>query len=573
MSDQDFFFDEVISEKILHKDLGVGPLIAGAFDFFEIKDIINKLIGKVGSHVKINSADILQIMVTQLLSAPYQSLNGTEDFFKNLPFQCWVNDATIKAEHLNRSTLARFLDDVHEYGPEKLFLKLSYRIATALGLKVEELHIDSTSFHYDGKSIAEEDAPLLLHGYSRDHRRDLIQINNIGLCDGISKLMLFNKSVSGNENDNKSFLRIANQGLPLLREQFKELKYFVGDSALCTPDILDSIVAQGLHAVTRIPDKIKEVRNAFKDNVEVDDTFEIIYKDDEENSPKGKWIADITIGNQRMKCAIITSEGRRSSKEKSVNKAAEKEKAKLEAKLNKLRTNPCKCEDDARAEVEKLIKSAKYCQIKDITYTPKMVNAKRGRPPKGVEVSKVLNGVAVTATVTIDKELVQKKINSELKFVLATTDTERNWTIAELLSIYRRQSVIERGWRCCKSPKIMVNSIYLQKSSRIEALMWLMMVALLIYSACEYKIRQVMAKHNLTIPGKGTKPKQNQPSMLALLEYISNMRLSLVKYADKLIVDGLEQPLKDLLNELGLKWCRYFLSKTYRPYQVPLFGS
>ena len=103
--------------------------------------------------------------------------------------------------------------------------------------------------------------------------------------------------------------------------------------------------------------------------------------------------------------------------------------------------------------------------------------------------------------------------------------------------------------------------------------MWLMMVALLIYSACEYKIRQVMAKHNLTIPGKGTKPKQNQPSMLALLEYISNMRLSLVKYADKLIVDGLEQPLKDLLNELGLKWCRYFLSKTYRPYQVPLFGS
>ena len=34
MSDQDFFFDEVISEKILHKDLGVRPVIAGAFDYF-----------------------------------------------------------------------------------------------------------------------------------------------------------------------------------------------------------------------------------------------------------------------------------------------------------------------------------------------------------------------------------------------------------------------------------------------------------------------------------------------------------------------------------------------------------
>ena len=85
MSDQDFFFDEVISEKILHKDLGVGPLIAGAFDFFEIKDIINKLIGKVGSHVKINSADILQIMVTQLLSAPYQSLNVRGRYYHQSP--------------------------------------------------------------------------------------------------------------------------------------------------------------------------------------------------------------------------------------------------------------------------------------------------------------------------------------------------------------------------------------------------------------------------------------------------------------------------------------------------------
>lgn len=54
------------------------------------------------------------------------------------------------------------------------------------------------------------------------------------------------------------------------------------------------------------------------------------------------------------------------------------------------------------------------------------------------------------------------------------------------------QSVIERSWRVCKEPLFFVDSIYLKKPSRIDALLWLMSLALLVYSALEYYLRHTM---------------------------------------------------------------------------------
>lgn len=42
----------------------------------------------------------------------------------------------------------------------------------------------------------------------------------------------------------------------------------------------------------------------------------------------------------------------------------------------------------------------------------------------------------------------------------------------ELLSIYKKQSVVERNWRCLKDKRLLVNTLYLESPSRINALMW-----------------------------------------------------------------------------------------------------
>ena len=68
----------------------------------------------------------------------------------------------------------------------------------------------------------------------------------------------------------------------------------------------------------------------------------------------------------------------------------------------------------------------------------------------------------------------------------------------ELLSIYKKQSVVERNWRCFKDKRLLVNTLYFESSSRINALMWVMTLALLIYSATEYLMRKKMEEQRLT---------------------------------------------------------------------------
>ena len=99
-------------------------------------------------------------------------------------------------------------------------------------------------------------------------------------------------------------------------------------------------------------------------------------------------------------------------------------------------------------------------------------------------------GVKVIAEAAIDEEELKQAVTQELRYVIATTDTKRQWSMAELLSTYHRQSAIERMWRVSKDPKILINAIYLKKPSRITALIWLLAVALLVFAATEYKLRQ-----------------------------------------------------------------------------------
>ena len=51
-----------------------------------------------------------------------------------------------------------------------------------------------------------------------------------------------------------------------------------------------------------------------------------------------------------------------------------------------------------------------------------------------------------------------------------------------------------------KDKRLLVNTLHLESPSRINALMWVMTLALLIYSATEYLMRKKMEEQRLTVP-------------------------------------------------------------------------
>ena len=279
---------------------------------------------------------------------------------------------------------------------------------------------------------------------------------------------------------------------------------------------------------------------------------------------KAKWCEDADIDGIRVKLLLVNNEAMRSKKELTIRKHAEKEKEELEAKLKKLFTHPCKCRADAEKSVAELEKKLKYCRLSDISYQEILKQAHKGRPAKNEQ--KIVDAVKITAKVTINEEEFSRKVDRSVRYVIATTDVKRKWTAAELIGVYKKQSVIERSWRFMKSKKLMVDALYLQKPSRITALMWLMTIALLIFSAMEYKIRQVMQENNLTIPTLDHRKPPSRPTMQRLFQYISNssIHLIMIRQQDQIEISGLTRSLIDLINALGRDWATYFLSATYR---------
>lgn len=110
------------------------------------------------------------------------------EFFLNKPTERLVG-AGISPEHLNDDALGKALDTLHAFGLTELYRMVACRAAERLGLlrgsgQVAMAHLDTTSFHVDGRYNSRDDdfdenaggVIRVSKGYSRDHRDDLNQV-------------------------------------------------------------------------------------------------------------------------------------------------------------------------------------------------------------------------------------------------------------------------------------------------------------------------------------------------------------------------------------------------------------
>lgn len=227
-----------------------------------------------------------------------ESLYGTQEFYRNRPLQALINRKDVTFEQLDRNVLSRTLDAIAEFGPEKLFLRCSAKVAEKLGLKVESVHLDSTSFHYSGEQRIEDGCNIVLdQGYSRDNHPEQGQINELMLCYELSKLHIFETCVSGHVSDKSSFRNVITDYWDSIKAQFKDLRYLTGDRALCTSPIAKAAKEHGIKMVTRIPDKNDEAtacRKMLKAHPE-----ELVSVD--ENNPEGTkamWCGEGKLGDE-----------------------------------------------------------------------------------------------------------------------------------------------------------------------------------------------------------------------------------------------------------------------------------
>jgi len=96
------------------------------------------------------------------------------------------------------------------------------------------------------------------------------------------------------------------------------------------------------------------------------------------------------------------------------------------------------------------------------------------------------------------------------RFVLATNDTEMS--ADELLTNYKGQGTVERGFRFLKDKSFRVAEVFLKKPSLIQTLAMIMILCLFIYSMTEFRLRMELGLAGETVTSQ-TKKQKKKPTM------------------------------------------------------------
>src|SRR4029453_15846252 len=135
--------------------------------------------------------------------------------------------------------------------------------ATRLGLTPKFRHLDTTSFHVDGRyNSAEAPDEQIVHitqGYSRDHRPDLNQVVVWLVVEHQAGIPVLMKPLSGNSSDSKAFGQVVSDHIAQLHTTFSAT-YLVADSALYSAENLQKLAETSLKWITRVPATLTEAQ-------------------------------------------------------------------------------------------------------------------------------------------------------------------------------------------------------------------------------------------------------------------------------------------------------------------------
>jgi transposase len=240
-------------------------LVAGMFDELAIGDVLDQATHQNPEMRDLTVGEAVKAMVLNGLGFINQALYLVPRFFQNKPTDRLISPRVAPAQ-LNDDALGRTLDTLYDYGVTALYSLLAATAAERLGLAPRFTHLDSTSFHVDGRyNSADEPSEHVVHitkGYSRDHRPDLNQVMLELIVEHQAGIPVLMKPLSGNSSDGKEFGSIVHEHIAQLQTTYGTT-YLVADSALYSDDNRQKLAETHLQWMTRVPATLSEAQAAL----------------------------------------------------------------------------------------------------------------------------------------------------------------------------------------------------------------------------------------------------------------------------------------------------------------------
>jgi transposase len=540
---------EVAGEEVQAQAMDHHGLVAAVCKDLKIAERINKRLN-VDPQRKVSPGQAVVAMILNGLGFTNRRLYLSHQFFASKPVEQLLGEG-ICATDITNHTLSHTLDEIAHYGSTTLYGDVAFETVLENNLLSELNHLDTTSLTVHGQYEVDDEAEIveLTQGYSKDHRPDLKQAVLSLVVNGPASIPLWMEPLDGNSSDKTSFHETIKHVLDF-KQQIKLAQDFrwVADSALYSKEHL--LKTSDYRWVCRVPETVKPAKELVG-RPAIEFTWQ--------THDKGYKTASFssTYGGQPQRWLLVFSEQAYAREKKTLDKKLAKQEQALTKALWHLGNEVFNCQEDAKKAIDRL---KKQYPLHIITHHCEAIEryAKRGKPK--AEDAKQIKGYQVKAHHEPYTAAIEPLLLSKGRFILATNELNYDtYPDEQLLSDYKDQQGVERGFRFLKDPWFMVDSIFLKLPRRIEALMMVMTLCLMVYNIAQYRLRQTLKEKEETLPNQLGKPVQNPTVrwLFQCMEGISIVYLQSDK-TTKALITGLTPLRKKIIRLFGPTACRLY---------------
>lgn len=277
-------------------------------------------------------------------------------------------------------------------------------------------------------------------------------------------------------------------------EELRKMVY-VADSALITGKNLEAMREQEISFLSRLPETYGACGEAKRKAFGSEEWIEIGRISEKTHSPALYRASEQSENVSGHPCRLVVyhSSVLDRRKEKSFEKQLAEEARRIARTAEELRGRVFSCEADARREALAFLarfgESCHHVTASVASREREKARSGPGRPRKG-ELPETETVHVVSAHIgERRREKVKEERERRSSFVLITSLPKEEVPAAELLREYKEQSSCEKRFSFLKDPAF-VDAVFLKKRERIEALGYVMLLACLVFSLLERRVRK-----------------------------------------------------------------------------------
>lgn len=553
-----------MKEAIITK-LGIIPIAQQFIEELGIAELIDSHIES--GNEEISHGKVINVLLLNLLDSPsplYQVSDWLGDYTDGM------GEFGKEAQKFHDKRLGTSLDALYASNRHTILSELSGQVIAKHKICTDFIHNDTTTVTFAGKyerNQAKGSELIMTQGYNKDHRPECKQLV-FGLnVSGDGHVPLLAQLYSGNKSDDQTHT----VNWQALREMLNRVDFiYIADSKLCSTENLLFIASAGGLFISILPATRKEVQDFYKVLSEIVEpnspdlpcNWEAVYR--KENSRKrGEYITyrikEVSKTKEGFRLLWVHSSSKAEQDEHRRRVKIEKAEQFLKDLDSKLNQYYLKTEEQIQKAIEKgLGKTRQFFDI-EIIAKEKITNKQEGRGRPGPNTKWIKHTtLSYEVKYTINPLAITKAANKDGIFPLASNTKLEG---VEVLKNYKNQPFLEKRFNSLKSV-LEVAPVFLKKPERVEAMLFLYIIALMLLALIERRIRKNMKAQDIVdLPILPQGMKTQRPTWSTIKFCFNSTIMLSVLFGDEQSwqhqIKGLGKNQQQVLNLLGIEDKKY----------------